>query len=123
MKKGTASDGVVYHAGFPNAGEDQRFESLSIDQLIFRHRASTYLWRIDSQGVPQLGWQAGTIVAVDRALGPREGDLVVAVVDEDFTVRRYRSGKIEQLDGRAETSQEISLWGVITHAVQEYRTP
>lgn len=122
MKKGSISDGVVYHAGFPNAGEDQRFDSLSLDSLVFRHRASTYLWRLDGVGIPELGWHGGTIVVTDRALAPHERDLVVAVADNEFVVRRWHHGQMTQLDGRPEAATELALWGVITHTLAEYRS-
>ena len=122
MKKGSIEDGLVYHAGFPNAAEDQRFDSLSIDAMVFRHRASTYLWRLDVRGIPELGWRGGTLVVTDRALSPREQDIVVAVADNDFVVRRWHSGKMVLINGRAETAQEVSLWGVVTHTLAEYRS-
>lgn len=121
MKKGTTGDGIVYHAGFPNAGEDQRFDALSLDQMAIRHRASTYLWRLDGSGVPELGWQPGSVVVVDRALTPKLNDLVVAVVDEDFAVRKYQQDKLTRPDGSDETSGQLAIWGVITHVMMEYR--
>ena len=122
MKKGTVNDGLVYHAGFPNAAEDQRFDAMSLDQMVIRHRASTYLWRLDAAGVPELGWQGGSIVVVDRALSPRTNDLVVAVVDEDFVVRKYHPSRLIRPDGSTETSEQLSIWGVVTHALMEYRS-
>lgn len=122
MKKGNVGDGLVYHAGFPNAGEDQRFDSLSLDRMVFRHRASTYLWRLDGRGLPELGWQAGSIVVTDRALRPRERDLVVVIADNEFVVRRWHSGRPLPLEGSRETAQEMTLWGVITHTLMEYRS-
>lgn len=121
MKKGTTEDGIVYHAGFPNAAEDQRYGSLNLDQMIVRHRMSTFFWRLDAQGIPELGWRAGSIVVVDRALKPRVNDLVVAVVDEDFVVRKFHDSKLTRPDGSTETSEQVAIWGVITHVVQEYR--
>lgn len=122
MKKGTVADGVVYHAGFPNAGEDQRFEALSLDSLVFRHRASTYLWRLDSRGIPELGWLPGAIVVTDRALSPREQDVVVVVADNEFIVRRWHRGRPQMLNGGREEAQELTLWGVVTYVLAEYRS-
>lgn len=122
MKKGSQNDGIVYHAGFPNAGEDQRFESLSLDQLVFRHRASTYLWRLDARGIPELGWQSGAIVVTDRALVPHERDIVVAIADNEFVVRRWHNGRMQTLDGHPEQATELAMWGVVTHTLTEYRS-
>ena len=121
MKKGSLEDGVVFHAGFPNAGEDQATESMSLDALVFRHRLSTFLWQL-GQAIPEMGWQEGSVVVVDRALSPRQNDFVVAVVDEDFVVRKFHQKRLYDLTGRIEKSETVTVWGVITHVLQEYRT-
>lgn len=121
MKKGSTSDGLVFHAGFPNAGEDRAGLSISLDDHVFRHRLSTYLWRLDTD-MPELGWRAGSTIVVDRALEPRQNDLVVAVVEESFVVRKLHQGRLYDAAGRLDESEQIAVWGVITHALQEYRS-
>lgn len=121
MKKGSTEDGVVFHAGFPNAGEDQAGGGMSLDAQVFRHRLSTYLWRLE-QSIPEMGWQAGSVVVVDRALSPRQNDLVVAVADEDFVVRKLHQKRLYDLNGKPEEAEQVAIWGVITHVLQEYRT-
>ncbi len=122
MKKGDVSDGLVFHAGFPNAGEDQNGRYLSLDKTVFRHRLSTFLWRLESD-IPEMKWAAGSVVVVDRALAPRQGDFVVAVVDEEFVVRRFHQKRLYDFRGEVETSELVAVWGVITHVLQEYRSP
>lgn len=122
MRKGDVTSGVVYHAGFPNAGEDRRGLALSLDVLAIRHRVSTYLWQLPDDGVEELGWQGGSVVVVDRSLNPRENDLLVALIDEDFVVRRFRDKLLYRPDGERETAEQVSVWGVVTHVLQEYRS-
>lgn len=117
MKKGTVEDGLVYHAGFPNAGEDQHGQALNIDKLVVKHRASTYYWRLES-AVKELYWQAGAIVVVDRALPPRDGRLVVAIVEEKFVLCRIRRNAFYLLDGSV-TPSDSRLWGIVTYVIQE----
>ena len=121
MKKGSTEDGVVFHAWFPNAGEDQAGGGMSLDAQVFRHRLSTYLWRLE-QSIPEMGWLAGSVVVVDRALSPRQNDLVVAVADEDFVVRNLHHKRLYDLTGKPEEAEQVAIWGVITHVLQEYRT-
>lgn len=117
VKKGSYEDGVMYHAGFPNAGEDQHGNSLSLDKLVVRHRASTYFWRLETE-VTELHWAAGSIVVVDRALPAYEGRIVVAVVDEACTLCQIRKDGFRLLDG-SPTPDDSQLWGVVTHVIQE----
>ncbi len=122
MKKGLSEDGLVYHAGFPNAGEDQHGISLSLDSLLVRHHASTFFWRLDDIGIPELHWAPGSIVVVDRALQPKEGDFVVAVIDEEFVVRIVQHKKLKTPSGEIEAADTIVVWGVITAAIERYRS-
>ncbi len=117
MKKGAIEQGLVYHAGFPNAGEDQHGISLSLDKLVVKHRASTYFWHLDSE-VPELHWPAGSILAVDRAVPPSEGRIVVAIIEDGFVLCRLRKNNLMMLDGSGAPSTS-QVWGVVTYVVQE----
>lgn len=116
MKKGAVEDGLVYHAGFPNAGEDQHGRSLSLDKLVVKHRASTYFWRLEA-AVKELHWEAGAIVVVDRALPPHDGRIVVAIVTDDFMLCRIRRDAFHLLDGSIAPS-DTRLWGIVTYVLQ-----
>lgn len=120
MKKGSISDGLVFHAGFPNAGEDQAGQHMSLDALVFRHRLSTFLWRLE-ESIPELSWPAGSIIVVDRALQPRQNDLLVAVADEAFVVRKLHQNRLYDMRGNRDVTENIAIWGVITHTLLEYR--
>lgn len=124
MKKGSHNEGVVYHAGFPNAAEDQRAGGLSLDALVVRHRVSTFFWKLE-ESIDEFGWQASSIVVVDRSLAPHEGDTIVAVLDESFVVRRFhlKNGVpiLLKPDRTEDVSDEQILWGVITYVVHGVR--
>lgn len=115
MTKGSIDSGVVFHAGFPNAAEDERFGSLSLDTLVVKHRASTFFWRLET-AVEHMLWPAGTVLVVDRALDPKEGGLVVVVVDDDFLLCRFHRKGFMRLEGG---SVDGSCWGVVTYAIQK----
>lgn len=119
MKKGSIDQGLVYHAGFPNAGEDQHGVSLSLDKLVVKHRASTYFWRLESE-VPELHWPAGTIASVDRAVSPASSRIVVATIEGVFVLCRVRRDGLYLLDG-TKAAADSTVWGVVTYAIQEVR--
>lgn len=117
MTKGSASvDNVVFHAGFPNAAEDNRFGSLSFDKLVVKHRASTFFWRLETE-VGELGWPSGSLVVVDRAPESKNNHLVVASTEEDFVICRYNKSGFKKLDGSGFDIEPV-LWGVITYVLQ-----
>lgn len=115
MNKGSIDEGVVLHAGFPNAAEDGKFGSLSLDNLVVNHRASTFFWVLES-AVDELLWPAGSIVVVDRAIDPKEGSYAVVIADDDFLLCRFRKTGFERLDGG---KVDGSIWGVVTYCIQK----
>ncbi len=119
MSKGSIDDGVVFHAGFPNAAEDEKFGSLSLDKLVVRHPASTFFWRLDHD-IPELLWTRGSVVVVDRGLELCDGSLAVIMLDGDFILAWYRDRKLVRLSGEV-IDGEIAVWGIVTHCVQALR--
>ena len=117
---------VVYHAGFPNPAETSEVMGLSLDTLIVQHQASTFFWRLTPEACAALAVQTGTMAVVDRALTPRHGDTLVAVIEEAFYVRQlHRSAGLEFLtlpNGEREpANNNVHIWGVITYLVQPLR--
>jgi DNA polymerase V len=102
--------GVSIHAGFPNPAAERSKKLLSLDALLVRHPSSSYLFRITGSSGEMYGIFDGDIALVDRALVPRDQDLVVSWEEEQFTIVRYIHGKTE-------------LWGVISACIHDYRQP
>lgn len=116
MNKGSYEEGTVFHAGFPNAAEDARFGSLSLDSLVVRHRASTFFWQLESD-VEELQWRKGSILVVDRTLDVKEGNIAIAILDNDFAVVRCHQKHFYRLDGTI-IEGEVTVWGVVTYIIQ-----
>jgi len=117
MSKGSVDDGVVFHAGFPNAAEDERFGSLSLDDIAVRRRSSTFFWRLETD-VPELLWTNGSVLVVDRSLEPHEGSIVVVASDDDFVLARFHNEQLHRLDG-THLEADVSVWGIITYCLQK----
>lgn len=117
MIKGSIGDGIVFHAGFPNAAEDAKFGSLSLDDLVIRHRESTFFWRL-AMGIEEMHWSKDSILVVDRALDSIVGSLVVAVTDE-FIICRVTKNGLRTLGGEVINGE---VWGVVTYCIQPVRT-
>jgi DNA polymerase V len=68
---------VAVHAGFPNPAAERTGSPLSLDKLLVRHPSSTYFFRIRGHSWHRYGVFDGDLAVIDRALSPRENDLVV----------------------------------------------
>ena len=117
-------------AGFPNPAEDARGNALDLNELIIRHPVSTYYLRVEGDSMTGAGIVHGDIVVVDKSLEPKSGDIVVAAVDGDFTLKYLkRKGQEAWLVASHPGYPPIALhdavdavlWGVVTHTIHETR--
>jgi DNA polymerase V len=117
-------------AGFPNPAEDASGNPLDLNQLVVRHPAATFYLRVDGDSMQGIGLKTGDIVAVDKALEARHGDVVVAAVNGEFTLKRLKKeGDKAWLVAEnphfapiaLHEAEDATVWGVVTFAVQKLR--
>jgi SOS-response transcriptional repressor LexA len=77
-------------AGFPSPAEDYIDRRLDFNELPIEHPAATFAIRIEGESMTGAGIFAGDIAVVDRAREPVNGNVVPALLDGAFTVKRYR---------------------------------
>ncbi|WP_156372193.1 LexA family transcriptional regulator, partial [Acidovorax sp. Leaf78] len=89
--------GVSVRAGFPSPADDFVVERLDIMQLLVVHPQATYFWRVKGDSMRDAGIEDGSIIAVDKAIRPKHGLIVVAIVDGECTVKYLyqRAGRIK----------------------------
>lgn len=75
-------------AGFPQAADDSVRDSLTIDEYLIEHPSRTVLVRVKGDSMVDAGIHPGDIAVVERTHTARPGDLVVAIVDDEFTLKR-----------------------------------
>lgn len=117
-------------AGFPSPADDYLERRLSLDEHLIPNKDSTFFVRASGNSMVGAGIFDGDLMVVDKGLDARIGDIVVAVVDGEFTVKYLaeRNGKaylksanqrypdIEIKDG-----QELVVWGVVTSTIKLFR--
>jgi DNA polymerase V len=110
-------------AGFPSPADDFAARRHDLNELLITHPAATFFWRV--RGTSMQG-----AVIVNRALDPVHGDIVVAEVDNDFTVKylHRRAGRVKLVaadptfpDIVPKEGQTLSICGVVTGAIKKFR--
>ncbi len=113
--------------GFPSPADDYLDSPLDFNELLIRNPAATFAVRLASDSMTGAGLFPGDIAIVDRSVEPTNGCIVVALLDGEFTVKRYerRAGgvrlraenpafaDIEVGEGRA-----FEVWGVVTRSIR-----
>lgn len=121
--------GSAVPAGFPSPAEDH-IEQLDISSLLLRNPESTFFLRVAGESMTGAGIDDGDLLIVDRSLQPHSGDIVIAVIDGEFTVKRFRyngtkcellpeNPKFRKITISEET--ELEIWGVVTNTIKAFR--
>jgi SOS regulatory protein LexA len=80
-------------AGFAAPAEEQAEELVTLDDYLVRDKNSTFLLRVRGDSMINAGIQEGDLVIVERGKEPRMNDIVVGVLDGEFTLKRLRKDK------------------------------
>lgn len=102
-------------------------DPIDFNALLVTNTVATFAVRIAGKSMTGAGIFPGDIAVVNRAREPQNGDIVLAVVDREFTIKRYRNrnGKITlQADNPRFADIEITegvdfeIWGVVAHSIR-----
>jgi DNA polymerase V len=116
-------------AGFPSPAEDLGAQRIDLAKVLITHPQATYLIRASGQSMVDAGIFDNDILVVNRAISPRNNHIVVAVVDNEFTVKRLyqRAGRIKLKaanptfpDIVPKDGQTLTIWGVVTSTIKQF---
>ena len=82
-------------AGFPSPAEGEMAEPIDLGAWLVETPAASYVMRVDGYSMTGAGITDGDLIVVSRAVKPRPGSIVVALVHGDRTLKR-----LKKLDGR-----------------------
>lgn len=117
-------------AGFPSPAQDYIDKALDMNEHLIKNETATFIVKVASLSMLNAGIDINDELIVDRSLDAKQGDIVVALIDNDFTVKRLmidESGqwlKAENPDYKniyLQEGQELIIWGVVTHIIKMTR--
>jgi repressor LexA len=79
-------------AGFASPATDLLNDAISIDEYLVEHPSCTVLVEVQGDSMTDAGIHSGDILIVERKADPGFGKIVVAIVDNDFTIKYLRNG-------------------------------
>lgn len=116
-------------AGFPSPADDLH-ETFDIVSHIVKHPSATFFMRVTGDSMVGAGIFDGNLLVVDRCLEAESGDIVVAVVDGEFTVKRLRrcGATVELVPENSRyrkvtltEDMELEIWGVVTGTYKSFK--
>ena len=114
------------YAGFPSPADDYLDRRLDLNEFLIKHPAATFFVRVEGDSMVDAGIYSGDILIVDRSLEPKNNKIIVAVVNGEFTVKRFRKtkGKIYLLSENPDFNPievtdetDFEVWGVVIHVI------
>ncbi|MEN9361674.1 MAG: hypothetical protein RL095_3209 [Verrucomicrobiota bacterium] len=117
-------------AGFPSPAEDFLDRPLDLEAWLNPQPASSFLLRVRGESMLRAGILPGDLILVDRGLEAQERDIVVAVLEGGFTVKRFRRDRAGRPWLLAEGSVPLPpfplddhslIWGVVRAVARKTR--
>ena len=115
-------------AGFPSPAEDVIETPLNLHDLMVKRPAATFFIRVEGDSMIDAGICNGDLLVVDRSIMHVENKVVVARVNQEFTVKRLIKdhGRIILMPENRkyppiviEEGMDFEVWGVVTYAIHE----
>jgi DNA polymerase V len=116
-------------AGFPAPGDDLVRDELNVHDLLVKHPESTFFVRVEGDSMEGAGIFSGDVLVIDRSVEPKNGHIVVAVVDGGLVVKRVRvtSEGMSLVSENAayapivvSPESECTVWGVVTGSIRQF---
>jgi SOS regulatory protein LexA len=115
-------------AGFPSPAEEELSDTMSLDEYLISNPQATYLLKVDGDSMIDAGIQPGDLVLIQKNLTPRQGDIVVAQVDGEWTLKYFakESGSVILKAANKKyppiiPKRELIIAGVVIADVRKYR--
>ena len=117
-------------AGFPSPADDHLERGIDLNEELIRNPAATFLVRVNGESMRDAGIHSGDVVIVDKSITPTDRKIVVAMIDGNFTLKRFRKkdGRVFLTAENAEfppievtDGQELTIFGVVTYTIHQAR--
>lgn len=117
-------------AGFPSPAEDYIERTIDLNELCIQHPVATFFVRVQGESMIDAGIYPGDVLVVDRSLQARHGDIVIASLETEMTVKqlhlkplpvrllpRNSAYKTLVVDG----DMVMEIFGVVTNVVRSLK--
>lgn len=119
-------------AGFPSPAQNCMEVSIDLNKELVRHPATTFYARVVGDSMQDAGITDGDLIVIDRSLEPREGDIVVAYIDGEFTLKRITIDAVHHClwllpenekyqPIKVTEDNDFTVWGVVTYNIKRQR--
>lgn len=115
-------------AGFPSPAADHTRERIDLNRQLILNDDATYVLRVKGDSMSGVGIYDGVVVVVDRSMEPKHNSIIIAQLNNEFTVKRlYRRGGVVKLVAEnplypprlIKAEDDFIVWGVVTYNINK----
>ena len=116
-------------AGFPSPADDYTEENIDLNEHLISNPFSTFFLRVKGDSMINAGIKDKDLIIVDKSLIAKPGNIVIAMIDGEFTIKRL-SIKNDELYLKAENHNypdfsfknhiDVQIWGVVIYSIHSY---
>lgn len=115
-------------AGFPSPAQDYMENSIDLNRDLVAHPESTFYARVAGDSMIDAGLEEGDILVIDKSLEAKDGDVVVCVIDGEFTVKTLETApdciRLHPANSAYPTltvteSEGFEVWGIVTFVIKK----
>ncbi len=116
-------------AGFPSPADDYTEENIDLNEHLISNPFSTFFLRVKGDSMVNAGIKDKDLIIVDKSLIAKPGNIVIAMIDGEFTIKRL-SIKNDELYLKAENHNypdfsfknhiDVQIWGVVIYSIHSY---
>jgi len=116
-------------AGFPSPADDHTEENIDLNEHLISNPFSTFFLRVKGDSMINAGIKDKDLIIVDKSLTPRPGNIIIAMIDGEFTIKRIsiknkelylKSENHNYPDFKFKNHIDVQIWGVVIYSIHSY---
>ncbi len=115
-------------AGFPSPAEEELADTITLDEFLVQRPEATFMLTVRGDSMIDAGIHPGDLILVERGVKPKPNDIVVAQVDDEWTLKYYVvDGVGVRLDPAnpkyrfIRPKRSLTVGGVVRAVIRKYR--
>ena len=122
--------GATVRAGFPSPAADYSADPIDLNKYISENPTATFLARVEGDSMIGAHIESGDLAVIDRSVKAKSGNIVLAFVEGEFTIKRYilkKDGAYLQPENpnyktmKIDTADGGHIWGVVVGVIKKFK--
>ena len=114
-------------AGFPSPAEEELVDTINLDQYLVQNPEATYLLTVSGDSMIEAGIHPQDIVLVEKGNTPKKGDIIIAQVEGEWTMKYFGKDKkgiyldpANRQYNRIRPERSLTIGGIVKAVIRKY---